>query len=100
MSQPLLQLQTIIWEMKAVICCTGSLRELDNEKAQRLHLLEQRNPGITEVTRWIQDHKDQFRGQVCLSLLPSIACALEGRLCSTPPPITDHQQAPHLYSIT
>jgi len=51
----------------------GSLRELDNEKAQRLHLLEQRNPGITEVTRWIQDHKDQFRGQV----LGPIACEVE-----------------------
>ncbi len=42
----------------------AALRQLDNQKAQRLALLEQRNAGITEVTHWIQTHKDQFRGQV------------------------------------
>lgn len=58
--------------------CTASLRELDNEKAQRLHMLEQRNPGITEVTRWIEDNRNQFRGQVTPSPPPSDAPALEG----------------------
>lgn len=42
----------------------GSLRELDNEKAQRLQLLEVRNPGISEVHKWISQNRDQFRGQV------------------------------------
>lgn len=68
-------------------CCppAGSLRELDNEKAQRLQLLEVRNTGISEVHKWISQNRDQFRGQV--------GAAVPGRETSTlpraslPPPL-------------
>ena len=75
-------------------CCppAGSLRELDNEKAQRLQLLEVRNTGISEVHRWINQNKDQFRGQVraapgagsippCASLPPLLGMQTPSNTC-------------------
>lgn len=59
-------------------CCppAGSLRELDNEKAQRLQLLEVRNTGISEVHKWISQNRDQFRGQVGAAILGGETSAL------------------------